>query len=152
MNFFTFQLILILNHKVSETIDPGADICKLESRHHNNVSCHFDIFLHCIYYVDYEKKVLNSDTDSKQFHQYQKNKTITFHLKSLNIKRPSHVMLEIQILAWDRHKDMTGLNWLMGSQSSLLIMGYPRQCLEFGVYKCILFITTTMLCEFIMRL
>ena len=29
-------------------------------------------------YVDYEKKVLNSD--SKQFHQYQKNKTITFHL------------------------------------------------------------------------
>ena len=61
-----------MNHKVSETIDPGADICELESRHHNNVSCHFDIFLHCIYYVDYEKKVLNSDTDSKQFHQYQK--------------------------------------------------------------------------------
>jgi len=27
--------------------------------------------------------------------------------------------LEIQVLAWDRHKDMEGLNWLMGSEPSL---------------------------------
>jgi hypothetical protein len=26
--------------------------------------------------------------------------------------------LEIQVLAWDRHKNMAGLNWLMGSQPS----------------------------------
>ena len=28
--------------------------------------------------------------------------------------------LEIQVLAWDRHKNVEGLNWLMGSQSSPL--------------------------------
>jgi len=25
---------------------------------------------------------------------------------------------EIQVLAWDRHNNMAGLNWLMGSQPS----------------------------------
>jgi hypothetical protein len=29
-------------------------------------------------------------------------------------------MLEIQILAWDRHKNVVELNWLMESQSSSL--------------------------------
>jgi hypothetical protein len=28
------------------------------------------------------------------------------------------MMMEIQVLAWDRHKDMAGLNKLMGSQPS----------------------------------
>jgi hypothetical protein len=28
--------------------------------------------------------------------------------------------LEIQVLAWDRHKNVTGLNWLMGIPTSLL--------------------------------
>jgi hypothetical protein len=32
-------------------------------------------------------------------------------------------MLEIQVLAWDRHTNVTGLNWLMGSQPPLLITG-----------------------------
>jgi hypothetical protein len=38
--------------------------------------------------------------------------TITSHLKSLNIKRPMtyHMALEIQVLAWERHKDVAGLN------------------------------------------
>jgi len=29
-----------------------------------------------------------------------------------------HMMLEIQVLAWDRHKDVAGLNRLMGSHPS----------------------------------
>jgi hypothetical protein len=28
--------------------------------------------------------------------------------------------LEIQVLAWDRHKKVAGFNWLMGSQPSSL--------------------------------
>jgi len=48
-------------------------------------------------------------------------RTITSHLNSLNItKRPWHMMLEIQVLTWDRHKNVVGLNRLMGSQSSCL--------------------------------
>jgi len=40
--------------------------------------------------------------------------TITSHLKSLNINKT--MTLEIQVLAWDRHKDVVGLNRLKGSQ------------------------------------
>jgi len=31
-------------------------------------------------------------------------------------KKPLHMMLEIKVLAWDRHKkNVAELNWLMGS-------------------------------------
>ena len=30
------------------------------------------------------------------------------------------MMLEIQVLAWDRQRNVAGLNWLMGSQPSPL--------------------------------
>jgi len=33
------------------------------------------------------------------------------------------MMLEIQVLAWDRQRNVAGLNWLMGSQHPLLITG-----------------------------
>jgi hypothetical protein len=39
-------------------------------------------------------------------------RTITSHLKSLNIKRS----MEIHVLAWTRHKNVAGLSWLMGYQ------------------------------------
>jgi hypothetical protein len=32
-------------------------------------------------------------------------------------KRPHDLKLEIQVLDWDRHKNVTGLNQLMGSQT-----------------------------------
>ena len=32
-------------------------------------------------------------------------RTITSHLNSLNMKKPRHMKLEIQVLAWDRHKE-----------------------------------------------
>ena len=35
-------------------------------------------------------------------------------------KRPQHMMLEIQVLAWDRHNNVSGLNWFMGYQHSSL--------------------------------
>jgi hypothetical protein len=33
------------------------------------------------------------------------------------------MMLEIQVLAWDRHINVAGLNWFMGFYPPLLITG-----------------------------
>jgi len=33
-------------------------------------------------------------------------------------KRPQHLALEIQVLDWNRHKNMTGINQLMASHPS----------------------------------
>jgi hypothetical protein len=50
------------------------------------------------------------------------NNNTNNHLSSkpnlLNTKRSRHMTLEIQTLEWDKHKYVTGLNRLMGSQSS----------------------------------
>ena len=63
----------------------------------------------------YEKKVLSSD--GHQFPPYQQN----VHLSScLNTNRPRHVILEIQVLPWDRYNNAAGPNLSMGSQSSPL--------------------------------
>ena len=44
--------------------------------------------------------------------------TITSHLNSLNIKQGDHDMtLEMELLPWDRHKNVAGLSQLMGSIS-----------------------------------
>jgi len=44
------------------------------------------------------------------------NKTLSTHLKPLNTKRPwRHMALGIQVLDWDRHKNVAGLNHSMGS-------------------------------------
>ena len=44
-------------------------------------------------------------------------------------------MLEIQVLAWDRHKNVVGLNWLMESQPSsfyvLYILGFSTNVMYF---------------------
>jgi hypothetical protein len=48
--------------------------------------------------------------------------TTTSHIKSLNIKILWHMMLEIKVLAWDRNKNVAGLNRLMGSHPPLLII------------------------------
>jgi len=55
------------------------------------------------------KESLNSD--GQQFHQYPKKKTINSHFNSLNTekKNPQHMMLQIHVLAWDRHKIVAGL-------------------------------------------
>jgi hypothetical protein len=39
---------------------------------------------------------------------------ITSHLKPWKIKKSNHynMMLEIQVLAWDRYNNVVGLNWL----------------------------------------
>jgi hypothetical protein len=37
------------------------------------------------------------------------------------------MMLEVQVLAWDRHKNVAGLNWVIGFQPSpLFIIAYPK--------------------------
>jgi hypothetical protein len=50
------------------------------------------------------------------------NKAINYLSSQLieYIKRPRHMTLEIQVLVWDRHENVEGLNWLMGSQILLL--------------------------------
>ena len=54
-------------------------------------------------------------------HWWSSIPTISTKQSSLiNTKRPQHVTLEIQALAWDRHKNVVGLNQLMGSQHSSL--------------------------------
>jgi len=57
------------------------------------------------------KESLNND--GHQFHQYQQNNELTEYKKI-----PQHMTLEIQVLAWDRHKNVTGLNYLMGPQQT----------------------------------
>ena len=47
-----------------------------------------------------EQSPLNND--GQQFHQLQ-------HNEQLNKKRSQHMMLEIQVLVWDRHKNVAGL-------------------------------------------
>ena len=55
--------------------------------------------------------------------------------KSLSTKRPRHIAFNIQALTWDRHKNVTSLNRLMGSQS-LLIIGCPTTILDINkLYK-----------------
>jgi len=44
--------------------------------------------------------------------------TFTSHLDSLHIKKRQHMTLGIQVLTSDRHKNVAGLNQLMGSQPS----------------------------------
>jgi len=60
------------------------------------------------------KESLNSD--SQQFYQYQQNKQSPLTITHWTQKRPWHMALEIQVLAWDRHKNVEGLNRLIGSQ------------------------------------
>jgi len=55
----------------------------------------------------------NLNSDGQQLHQYQQ-------IEQTPIIWPRHMTLEIQVLAWDRHKKVTKLNRLMGSKSSRL--------------------------------
>jgi hypothetical protein len=51
------------------------------------------------------KEKLNSD--GNKIHQYQQNKQL--HLFSNDLKkRPQHMSMEIQFLAWDWHKHVSG--------------------------------------------
>jgi hypothetical protein len=73
----------------------------------------------CMFIKSKRKESLNSD--GQQFHQLSTERTITSQLNSLNTKNIMHgvwrMTLEIQVLAWERHKNVAGLNWLMGSQT-----------------------------------
>jgi hypothetical protein len=64
------------------------------------------------------KESLNSD--GQQFHQYQQNEQLSLTFIQWTQKNPWHMTLEIQILDWDRHKTVAGLNWLSGYKSSPL--------------------------------
>ena len=54
-----------------------------------------------------------------QFHQVQQNEQSPLILSELteHKKKPRYMMLEIQVLAWDRHKDVVVLNRLMDLQT-----------------------------------
>ena len=42
------------------------------------------------------------------------------------------MMLEIQVLTWDRHKNVACLNWLMGSEPSPLMIKFTSLLLMVG--------------------
>ena len=52
--------------------------------------------------------------DGPQFHKT--NNHLSPHLKH---KNPQHITLEIHVLSWERHKNVEGLNLIMGLQSTL---------------------------------
>jgi hypothetical protein len=57
-----------------------------------------------------------------QFHQYQQNEQAPITITELTEHKytPRHMTLKIQVLARNRHKNVTGLNLLMGFQPSSL--------------------------------
>ena len=57
-----------------------------------------------------------SNSDGHQFYKYQQNEQSPLILTELTStkKNPRQMTMEIQILAWDRHKNAAGLNRLMG--------------------------------------
>ena len=82
-----------------------------------------------------KRKLQNVYGDGQQFHKYisktnnHLSSQLTEHEKTHNI----HCMLEIQVLVWDRHKHVAGLNRLMIFQNfpSLLIGSRLYRCLHF---------------------
>jgi len=58
--------------------------------------------------IYHEKKV-----DCQQFHRYHKTNELSPLTSNNYTKRPQHMALEIQVLAWDRLKNVVGLNRLM---------------------------------------
>jgi hypothetical protein len=59
--------------------------------------------------------IMKRNSDGHQFHQYQQNEQSLLILIKLaeHKKRPQHMTLEIQVLAWDRHNNVVGLILLM---------------------------------------
>ena len=55
------------------------------------------------------RQISTKPTISSDLHQLKKK-----------AKRPRHMVLEMQILDWNRHKNMAGLNRIMGTQPSHL--------------------------------
>jgi hypothetical protein len=63
-------------------------------------------------------KIYDENCDGQQFHQYQQIKQLLLNIRSLNTKKDHNIWQEMQILAWNRHRNMAELNQLMGSQLS----------------------------------
>lgn len=59
--------------------------------------------------VQHEKKIKNLNVKKNELPPHTKNKW--------TLKRPWHVVMDIKVLAWDRHQNVAGLNLLLGSLS-----------------------------------
>ena len=74
-----------------------------------------------VYFFRWPNNIMKSKFKqwSSIFHLHQQNEQqpVTSHWTKK--KRPWHMSMEIQVLAWDWHKNMVGLNQLMGSQKYL---------------------------------
>jgi hypothetical protein len=67
--------------------------------------------------IDYWNLLWN--VSLKSFININKNEQTPLPLNSLNIQKgPRNMTLQIQVLAWDRHNSVAGLNPLMGFQPS----------------------------------
>jgi hypothetical protein len=77
-------------------------------------------FLYCTRKSDilWSKESLNSD--GQQFHQYQQYEQLPLTSNHWTQKKPQYVTLESHVPPWDKHKNVVGLNRLMGFQPSPL--------------------------------
>ena len=67
-----------------------------------------------------KKEVLNINGQYNSTNMIKANDPLSSPQIIEHRKRPQQLPIEIQVLAWDRHKNMAGLNQLIGSQPSSL--------------------------------
>jgi hypothetical protein len=65
-------------------------------------------------------KIFSSKTDwpnkTTLYRKYLWRSPVRFHnFIPIKQNRPRHMALKIQVMAWDKQRNVTGLNWLMGS-------------------------------------
>jgi len=56
------------------------------------------------------------NSEGQQFLKHQQNEQLPLTSSHLSHNRPRHMTTEIQVLASDRHKNVVGINRLIGSQ------------------------------------
>ena len=93
--------------------------------------------------IKYEKKVLrvmvNNSTNINKA-------TITSHLKSSNINKDRYMTLEIQVLDWNRHKNVAEWNWLMRYHPPSFIM-LSQLCLASKFWRPLTSVYANMYCK-----
>ena len=116
------KLCLIWSHfecsNFEKSIHKDTIFFSLLKRHWTgkNVAATFFFKVFKVELMYYEKESLNSD--AQQFHQILQNEQSPLTWNHWTLKRPQHMMLEIQVLSWIGSKMWQRLNRLMGFQTS----------------------------------
>jgi hypothetical protein len=120
-------------HNISSSINENLHFnirqyTKAFRRHHSETKINFETKSNCQYNfssIICPKVTTYFSTRCWTIPPPSTKRTITSHIKSLNIKRPQHMSNEIQVLACNKHTSVAGLNRLMRSVTlSLLIIWF----------------------------